>query len=326
ATWTRIFVLHFFERSMPGPVMPVDVAVQLYIGHSPPLRSFLSTYEECRMRKQGGSRCYQSLRPCLSAKASLAPRCLDWQTPKSKSKKRVVFADSKGMSLTAVHVFSPSDSRERRPASSLQFDVSELEGSVVGLYVGSPQSRVLDFSQPAADYLDFRRRLMKNCVCLESCSLQEKALTGTVAVRNLAFEKSVHVRITFDSWKSYRDVACTYMNNVYGCQDTDTFSFTIEQPAPVALQNKVEFCISYTTGGKTYWDNNNGRNYGMVAAAWKPDNEWNSQAEQKNPQELPKQGTKSDMGLDQFGSPRNCKGFIPKWQSWGCIKTSAPYW
>ncbi|XP_076834934.1 protein phosphatase 1, regulatory subunit 3Ca [Brachyhypopomus gauderio] len=317
-------VLHLFERPMPGPAMPVDVAVQLYIAHSPPLRSFLSTYEECRAKKLASHRYRQPLRPCLSARAPPDPPRLDWQPPRSKTKKKVVFADSRGMSLTAVHVFSPSDSRHSRPASSLQFDARDLEEAVAGLCVSAPQSRVLDFSQPAADYLDFRRRLTENHVCLESCSLQERTLTGTVAVRNLAFEKSVHVRVTFDSWESHRDVACTYMNNVYGCRDTDTFSFTVELPVEMVPQNKVEFCVSYTTGGQTYWDNNDGRNYGLVTATLTQNDKRDCQAEQKKTQELQK--TKGDLTLHRFGNPRTCKGFVPKWQSWGCIKTSAPSW
>ncbi|KAI4903205.1 hypothetical protein NFI96_025678 [Prochilodus magdalenae] len=315
-------VLHIFEPPMPGPVMPVDVAVQLYIAHSPPLRSFLSSYEDYRARNRVKSH-YKPLRPCLSTKAQLETPCLGWQASKCKAKKKVVFADSKGMSLTAVHVFSPSDNRA---ASQLQFDLDQLESTTAALRINTVQSRVLDFPQPAADYLDFRSRLIKNSVCLENCTLQERALTGTIKVRNLAFEKSVHVRVTFDSWRSYQDFECTYMNNVYSCQDTDTFSFAIELPAYVPPQNKVEFCISYATGGQTYWDNNDGRNYGLVATVWKQDDERNSTTQQKKTQAPKKQGKKGEKEFGPFSRPRSCNGLFPAWQSWGCIDASAPYW
>ncbi|XP_066537846.1 protein phosphatase 1, regulatory subunit 3Ca isoform X2 [Hoplias malabaricus] len=252
---------------MPGPVMPVDVAVQLYIAHSPPLRSFLSSYEEYRTRNRVNSH-FKPLRPCLSPKTQLGVPCLGWQASKNKAKKKVVFADSKGMSLTAVHVFSSPDSREARTLSRLQF-VDDLETATAALRINTVQSRVLDFPQPAADYVDFRKHLTKNSVCLENCTLQERALTGTVKVRNLAFEKSVQVRITFDSWKTYQDIECSYMNNVYGCQDTDTFSFALELPAYIPPLEKVEFCLSYVAGGHTHWDNNDGRNYGLVPTTWK---------------------------------------------------------
>ncbi|XP_072546641.1 protein phosphatase 1, regulatory subunit 3Ca [Salminus brasiliensis] len=322
-------VLRLFEPTMPGPVMPVDVAVQLYIAHSPPLRSFLSSYEDYRARNRANSR-FKPLRPCLSTKAPPEPPCLGWQSSKSKAKKKVVFADSKGMSLTAVHVFSPSDSRDGRASSRPQFEMDGLESATAALRIHTVQSRALDFPQPAGDYLDFRSRLTKNSVCLENCTLQGRVLTGTVKVRNLAFEKAVHVRVTFDSWKSYRDFECTYMNNVYGCQNTDTFSFAAELPAYVPPQNKVEFCVSYTTGGQTYWDNNDGRNYGLVVAATLKQGEgWNSPpAPPKKTQASGKQGKKGEVGFSPFSNSHNWKGLfpVPEWQGWGCIETSSPYW
>ncbi|XP_052009972.1 protein phosphatase 1 regulatory subunit 3C-B-like [Xyrauchen texanus] len=314
-------VLHILSPPMPGPVMPVDVAVQLYITHSPPLHSFLSSYEEFRTRNLVNCR-YKPLRPCLSSRAHLEPTCLGWQSPKSKAKKKVVFADSKGMSLTAVHVFSPFDNRE--PATSqLQFDLEDLEVTAT-LHINSVQSRILDFPQPAVDYLDFRSWLLKNSVCLENCTLQERALTGTIKVRNLAYEKSVHVRITFDTWKSYQDVECTFLNNVCGCQDTDTFSFAIELPGYVPPQNKVEFCISYKTGEQTYWDNNDGRNYRLVSTSWQQNHKLNSSTQSKKP-EPRKLGRKADKGINTFESTFS-NGIFPKFQSWGHIQTGGPYW
>ncbi|XP_073683170.1 protein phosphatase 1, regulatory subunit 3Ca [Garra rufa] len=318
-------VLHLLSPPMPGPVMPVDVAVQLYITHSPPLRSFLSSYEDYRKRNLVNT-CYKPLRPCLSSRAHLEPPRLGWQTPTSKAKKKVVFADSKGMSLTAVHVFSTFDNRE--PATSaLQFDLEDLDNITATLHINSVQSRILDFPQPAADYLDFRSRLLKNFICLENCTLQERALTGTIKVRNLAYEKTVHVRITFDTWKSFQDVECTFMNDVYGCQDTDTFSFAIELPGYVPPQNKVEFCISYRTGEQTFWDNNDGRNYGLVSTSWQQNNTWNSANQEKKSNESKKLGRKTqDKGVYNCKNPVQSNGIFPNWQNWGHIATSVPYW
>ncbi|ROJ78891.1 Protein phosphatase 1 regulatory subunit 3C-B [Anabarilius grahami] len=310
---------------MPGPVMPAEVAMQLYITHSPPLRSFLSSYEDYRTRNLVKT-CYKPLRPCLSSRAHLEPHCRGWQNPKSKAKKKVVFADSKGMSLTVVHVFSTFDNREP-VTSELQFDLEDLRDVTDTLHINSVQSRILDFPQPAADYLDFRSRLLKNLVCLENCTLQERALTGTIKVRNLAYEKSVLVRITFDTWKSFQDLECTFMNDVYGCQDTDTFSFAIELPVYVAPQNKLEFCISYRTGEQTYWDNNDGKNYGLVSTSWQQNNKWNSSTQGKKPNESRKLGRKTqDNEVYKCKSPLQSNGIFPKWQSWGNIAISSPYW
>ncbi|XP_052475681.1 protein phosphatase 1 regulatory subunit 3C-B [Carassius gibelio] len=318
-------VIHLLSPPMPGPVMPVDVAVQLYITHSPPLRNFLSSYEDYRKRNLVNT-CYKPLRPCLSSRTHLEPHRLGWQTPKSKAKKKVVFADSKGMSLTAVHVFSAFDKRE--PATSeLQFDLEDLEDVTATLHINLAQNRILDFPQPAADYLDFRSRLLKNFVCLENCTLQERALTGTIKVRNLAYEKLVHVRITFNTWKSFQDEECTFMNNVCCCQDTDTFSFAIQLPGYVPPQNKVEFCISYRTGEQTYWDNNDGRNYGLVSTSLQQNNTQNSSNRGKKPNESNKLVKKTqNKEVSKCKSLYESNSIFQNWKSWGNIATSGPFW
>lgn len=284
--------------------MPVDMAVQLYITHSPPLYSFLSSYENYRTRNLINV-CCKPQRPCINTKNALdsgpTPPRHTWQAPETKAKKKVVFADSKGLSLTAVHVFSPFESRKNN--SQVQFHVPKLEGDLNPI-----QNRVLEFRQPAAEYLDFRNRLMKNLVCLESCTLQGRTLTGTIKVRNLSFEKSVHVRITFDSWKNHRDVECTFMNDVCGCRDTDTFSFVVEIPACVPPQDNVEFCISYASGGKTHWDNNNGKNYALVTTH-----------QDKNDK------TKGADLSDRLRSQQKCNRFSTECKDW-MNRIGAPYW
>lgn len=305
-------------RPMPSPIMPVDVAMRICLAHSPPLRSFLSSYEDCKSRNLVNR--YKPLRSCISSKTDVDTANLGWKSPETKAKKKVVFADSKGMSLTAVHVFKEF---EEDTMLDLQFELSDLEDAIVGLKAEKEKNLILDFPQPAADYLDFRNRLKKNLVCLENCIIQERSLTGTVKVSNVSFEKVVHVRITFDSWKSYVDIPCTYMNNVYGCEDVDTFSFSIDLPSSVAPHELVEFCISYKTHETTYWDNNDGKNYKLVHTENDP-----SQANvtQTMTADFNNQGKRPEMEFDQFGSPRTSSGFFPEWQSWGHIENTTPYW
>ncbi|MRA76055.1 hypothetical protein GH890_32010, partial [Bacillus thuringiensis] len=64
---------------------------------------------------------------------------------------------------------------------------------------------VLNFSQPASNYLAFRERLESGLVSLENVVLRDYTIAGTIKVKNAAFEKVVTVRHTFDSWKT-RDV------------------------------------------------------------------------------------------------------------------------
>uniref|UniRef100_A0A3Q3WLY5 Protein phosphatase 1 regulatory subunit n=1 Tax=Mola mola TaxID=94237 RepID=A0A3Q3WLY5_MOLML len=232
------------------------------------------------------------LRPCLSSQQRVC-------------KKKVVFADSKGMSLTAIHVFSKFDDEPYRNKPS------------------RARSLVLDFKQPSADYLDFRNRLIQNSVCLENCSLQERSLSGTIKVRNIGFEKSVQLRATFDSWASFTDIDCTYMNNVYSCQDTDTFAFILEMPTCISPHNRVEFCICFKVQDQTFWDNNDGKNYALKHVGWNRE-DLNILEQRKNSEH--KSVKLLEMEFDQLGSPRTCSGLFPGWQSWGQIDNTMPYW
>ncbi|XP_013855258.1 protein phosphatase 1 regulatory subunit 3C-B [Austrofundulus limnaeus] len=328
---------------MPGPVM-TDVAMRFYISHSPPpLRSFISSYGDLQRAKNRVNQSnansrnqqrFKPLRPCLSHHHRTVDdgSHVGWSKKKT-SKKRVVFADSRGMSLTAIHVFSKFEDEpyQNKPddgiSEELQFDMTDLETATMDLKISSVRSLALDFKQPSADYLDFRNRLMQNSVCLENCSLQERSLTGTVKVRNIGFEKSVQVRITYDSWATFSDVDCTFMNNIYGCQDTDTFAFVLELPAYIPPQNRVEFCICFKAQGQTCWDNNDGKNYALKHVGWRGEDLNPAAAEREKPIEHKSGGGKlTELGFDQFGSPRMSSGLFPGWQSWGQIDNIVPYW
>lgn len=197
-----------------------------------------------------------------------------------------------------------------------------LSVAVVGAEDRGPHL-ILDFVQPAADYLDMRNRLKAQQVCLETCSIQDHRLSGTVQVRNVSFQKCVWVRITFDSWRSHQDVAGLYLNNVYGCPDIDTFSFSVVIPDALGPSNLVEFCIQYQTGEQTFWDNNRGENYRLlVVDAGRGAGTSPALKVQGHCNGLKRDG----IELDPFGSPRTSAGIFPEWQSWGQVEGSAPYW
>lgn len=346
---TRVLTM-LNPRPMPSPIMPVDMAMRICLASSPPLRSFLSSYDDYRSNSNSssGSSLYQRhrpLRPCLSSKSYVDPSSSPggstrtWQSPKTKKKKKkVVFADSKGMSLTAIHVFKEF---EEDPLAELQFDLAGIEGAVAGLRLTHDKGFDLDFPQPATDYLDFRNRLKRNQVCLENCSVQEHCFSGTVKVSNISFEKSVSVRVSFDRWQSYEDVECTFLNNVYGCPETDTFSFSLDLPTSLSPGLRVEFCLQYQALGKTYWDNNDGNNYRLVQSdSSEPSQniipptlangvcsviaEFQREVEAGRGGGEP--GKRREMEFDQFGSPRTSAGIFPEWQSWGRVENSTPYW
>ncbi|XP_048205521.1 protein phosphatase 1 regulatory subunit 3C-like [Perognathus longimembris pacificus] len=304
-------------RPLTSSVMPVDMAMRFCFAYSPPLRSFLGPYNDFQ-RKIFVNK-LKPLKPCLSLKQE-AKSQKEWKHSHNQAKKRVVFADSKGLSLTAVHVFSDLP---EEPAWDLQFDLLDLNDITSGLRLHEEKNLILDFPQPSTDYLSFRNHFQKNFVCLENCSLQERTVSGTIKVKNVIFEKRVQVRITFDSWRSYRDVDCVYMKNEYGSSDSDTFSFTIDLPSVIPTEEKTEFCISYQANGQVFWDNNEGQNYQIVHVQWKPDRVQTQMTRQNCAFNQMPPKTESESIV--FGSPRLASGLYPEWQSWGRIENLASY-
>ncbi|NWX19522.1 PR3CB phosphatase, partial [Aegotheles bennettii] len=285
--------------------MPVDLAVRLCLSHSPPIRKLLSSCEELR-----GSRERRPLRSCLNQKLSAEPERRDSTKSSKGQKKRVVFADMKGLSLTAVRFFSKIE----EDLCDLQQALSDLACFRPRPWDSHPEAcrYVLDFPQPSADYVAFRSRLHSNLVCLENCLIQYRALSGTVKVRNIEYEKKVMVRITFDGWKSFRDISCQYVHSTYSLADTDTFSFELTLPKPSISHSPTEFCISFQCGQKTHWDNNHGRNYrichvGMIHP--------------------PSQPLKSANGAwEHLGSSRAAVLVLSHLQTWRRSGIQAPYW
>lgn len=111
-------MIHVLDpRPLTSSVMPVDMAMRICLAHSPPLKSFLGPYNGLQRRHFVNKP--KPLKPCLSVKQE-AKSQKEWKSPHSQAKKRVVFADSKGLSLTAIHVFSDLP---EEPAWDLQFDL-----------------------------------------------------------------------------------------------------------------------------------------------------------------------------------------------------------
>ncbi|XP_074784829.1 protein phosphatase 1 regulatory subunit 3C-B-like [Athene noctua] len=285
--------------------MPVDLALRLCLGHSPPLRKLLDSCEELR-----GGRSRKPLRSCLNQKPGAEPEWRESTRSSKGQKKTVVFADMKGLSLTAVRFFSKME----EDLCGLQHALSDLARPWPGLRDLRPAAcrYVLDFPQPSADYATFCSRLHSNLVCLESCLVQGRALSGTVRVRNIEYEKKVMVRITFDGWKSFRDVSCQYLRSTYGSADTDVFSFELVLPKPSISCRATEFCISFQCRQKTHWDNNHGRNYTICHAGTPPP----ASCAQKS----------AGGARERLGTSRAAALVLSRLQGWRCADTAAPYW
>jgi len=216
-------------------------------------------------------------------------------------KKKVSFADELGYSLTNVRIIleSPDQPPKLRPEI-----LNRLTKGAHAAVTEAPPLR-LNFKQPASDYISFREKVHKNCVCLENVILKDYNLLGTIKVKNMAFEKSVTVRFTHNSWKDTIDIPCKYIS-VAGSSDIDTFSFEIKIPPNFDPQEKVEFCICYETASQQFWDNNDNMNYGVLSADLELE-------------EHEKSG--SVFSLDMFD-----KTDWATYSSWTSLDTGVPYW
>ncbi|XP_054853213.1 protein phosphatase 1 regulatory subunit 3C-B-like [Eublepharis macularius] len=298
----------FSTRAIVPRATPSDRATRHSLSHPTPIRKLLDSYEELR-----GGLGHQPLRSCLNNKLCVEPERQEGAKGcRGKKKKKVVFADMKGFSLTAVRIFS-----------KIEEDLCDLHHALANLtsfrnkYRGSRlemRKYVLDFSQPSADYSAFRSRLQSSFVSLESCLIQEKSLSGTIKVRNIHYEKKVYIRITFDSWKTFQDICCQYMHNTYGFTDMDAFSFEVALPKTTP-SGSVEFCISFQCGPKVYWDNNQGKNYRI------------RQEVASSPPGALSRLAKSTIGAGEpLGTSRAAALVFSRLQTWRRSENRDPYW
>ena len=104
---------------------------------------------------------------------------------------------------------------------------------------------------------------------LHSLTLQQSTLLGSVHVQNLAFEKQVSIRYSYDHWLTSHEMLAYY----YGPLDPrrDDFRFELEMPKKCPeewignmRQRHLSFCIKYSVNGQEHWDNNHGRDYQVI--------------------------------------------------------------
>ncbi|XP_068191247.1 protein phosphatase 1 regulatory subunit 3B [Antennarius striatus] len=276
--------------------MPIDMALPLYLS------------KEGFVYRTSPKIC----KPALRFQHSCCVDPTEDGRPSRKTKKQVTFADHRGMSLTRVKVFS-----EFSDPIDIPLNIQELFSSALTLTT-EEDKLVLDFTQPSSDYLRFRQTLETNLVCLEHCVLKEKAIAGTVKVKNVTYEKSVKLRVTFDSWKSHTEVNCLYVKDTYPSSYNDTFSFQVSLPDELRPHESIEFAVCYEVAGREYWDSNQGENYKVI---------WSSM--KKNHQGPYTHHTGSgNLGIhfDRYGSPTCSHGLFPDWPSYAGYENSGPYY
>lgn len=196
----------------------------------------------------------QRVRRCSSLKTGKTP-------PGTPGRKKIVrFADVLGLDLADVRTFL--DEIPKIPKSAFEdLEFCDLEQNQ--LIHGPISDKVLLplFQQPGGlpNFLDMVRERQ---VCLENAAVTDPiclTISGCVRVRNLDFHKSVHIRYSQDSWRSFADLQATYVQN--SCDGfSDKFTFVLFGNA-LKIGQRLEMACRFSCKGQQFWDSNYGNNY-----------------------------------------------------------------
>jgi len=113
-------------------------------------------------------------------------------------------------------------------------------------------------------YNETKLFLKKVCVVAYGI-IEDYTLFGAIAVRNVAFEKSVNVRLTFDEWETSKDITAKFaQQECDGHVDRFFFVVTLDEHDFDEMSSKIEFAVCYTVGSVEHWDNNDGSNFKFI--------------------------------------------------------------
>ena len=223
-----------------------------------------------------------------------------------KRGKRVSFIDDvNGSSLAEVRLLHQTSDA---PPDLLPDIIDQFELDLNDTSETVPRL-MINFAQPAADYLAFREKVESNCVSLENVVIRNNCLIGTIKVKNISYSKTVMIRCTFDDWKTHRDFSAAYQDygKVY-LNQFDTFSFEIDVPTSA---ERVQFAVCCEEEGRQFWDSNSGQNYEVVSTTKKV-----SAATDLN--------TTADTVFST--SSRSQSDPWSEYSGWSDIRTNCPYW
>jgi hypothetical protein len=172
----------------------------------------------------------------------------------------------------------------KRHRNTVSFGSSPV--STTKFYIGAEPPSVLYSVDPLKEYdctvrierlgpsttpRDFPS-LARNIITTGSLAMFSTVLRGVVLVKNLAYDKSITVRYTFDNWDTFTDLAAYFTSSASPFLDKfqydidlasmldaslDTYRRTRRQGFPMEMQ----FAVRYESNGQVFWDNNDGRNH-----------------------------------------------------------------
>ncbi|KAL4961774.1 protein phosphatase regulator GAC1 [Aspergillus stella-maris] len=145
-------------------------------------------------------------------------------------------------------------------------------------------------------------------------STDKHSLVGLVVVANLAFQKHVAARFTFDNWKTTSEVIAEYSHDARRKQiqdGYDRFMFNIRLDEQANLEKKTMFvCIRYNVNGQEFWDNNEARDYQVNFTKIPKPKSQNRDAPRPRPRmNLPRSRSFTGSGSRPHSMPSSLKDF-----------------
>lgn len=202
------------------------------------------------------------IRRCSSLKSGKTP-------PGTPGRKKFVrFADVLGLDLADVKTFMddiptvPREAYQDLVVSSDTIDgMDSMQTDAMSSFAYVEKVLVPMFEQPGGQ-VEFLDRVREQNVCLENAVVADPiclTISGTVRVRNLDFNKSVHIRYSLDSWVSFADFQASYIDK--SCDGfSDKFGFTIFGNS-LNIGQRIEMAVRFSCKGEQFWDSNYGVNY-----------------------------------------------------------------
>ncbi|KAJ2580591.1 hypothetical protein GGH95_002512, partial [Coemansia sp. RSA 1836] len=217
------------------------------------------------------------VRPCLRKRAATAPAAHHHHSHDQSHSQSATMRTPRfvhfGTDLECVRWFLKAQSprsvcEDAMPEIFAQDAVPEWAGMSQAEAERTSTVRLAGIRRPAPSYAVYEASaVVLERVELASTQRSAATLRGTIKVHNIAFEKAVAVRYSFDQWKSAHELPASYSRTLLDAQPgrfgVDRFVFTLALPADVTatLPATVALCVRYTVAGAEHWDSNRGANY-----------------------------------------------------------------
>ncbi|KAG9285155.1 hypothetical protein G9A89_004370 [Geosiphon pyriformis] len=239
-----------FSTSPRRKSSPEALQRRLNLKDLPPLVTPLTRL--CILRKKSGEVVRPSLKQGASKSEPTTPTCPKFVHFDTDLEHVRFFLEAEKPLAVSCDVSSEEEDSDEETSSESDDD-DDYEGELVITLPNFPRITTLHSSKP---------------VLVESIFLSkdQRKLQGRIQVQNIAFQKTVIVRYTFDFWSSVSEVTASYSEDAQDRKNNtfDVFEFNIglidNSRNPINGQTMF-FAVCYMVDNRELWDNNNASNY-----------------------------------------------------------------